>query len=142
MVNINDPPLWVSANVTVVPEEQAVGTVVYTFVTSDEDNDTVSCFIVAGNVNTGSGELDVDGRPFPAFTLQADSCALSVVSRINYEQGPRSYNLMVRLYDGHVNTIVILTIIIAGVCLFARACKFRDVCAAECFACVTLPGRC
>ena len=53
IINVNDPPLLVSPNVTGVPENSIIGSTVYTFLSSDEDGNRVTYSIVGGNLNTG-----------------------------------------------------------------------------------------
>ncbi len=74
IVNVNDPPLFLSPNVTVVDERQAPGTIVYNVLTSDEDGDAVECFIVSGNANTA--QPDANGNARPAYVVP--SCNLTV----------------------------------------------------------------
>ena len=53
VLNVNDPPLLVSSNLTGIPENSIIGSTVYTFVASDEDGHAIAFTIVGGNNNTG-----------------------------------------------------------------------------------------
>ncbi len=53
IINVNDPPLMLSPNVTGVPENSIIGSTVFTVVSSDEDGHVVTHVIAGGNVNSG-----------------------------------------------------------------------------------------
>jgi hypothetical protein len=56
----------------------------------DQDNDTVRYYIVGGNDNNG----------YPAFQVDADTGALATWVTIDYETGPRFYQLQVSMGGG------------------------------------------
>ena len=58
----------------------------HTVTSFDQDSDTVRYFIVGGNNNNGQ----------PAFQVDANTGALATSVLINYETGPRSYQLQVK----------------------------------------------
>ena len=57
----------------------------HTITTFEQDNDFVRYYIVGGNNNNGQ----------PAFQVNADTGALSTSVTINFETGPRFYQLQV-----------------------------------------------
>ncbi len=112
IVNVNDPPLLYSPNVTYIPENKLPDEVVYRFVPMDEDNDTVSCFIVGNNNNTAVPRGN--GTFAPAFAVNASSCEMFSASPIDYEPGPRRYDLLVHLRDYGLTTVIVMTVFIVG----------------------------
>ncbi len=78
ILDVNDPPLFLSPNVTIVPEIQEPGTVVYTIQPFDADGDEVQCYIIGGNDNTA---VMVNGSAAPAFAIDPSaSCNLTTAS--------------------------------------------------------------
>jgi hypothetical protein len=53
ILNVNDPPLLLSPNVTGVPENSPIGSTVYSLVSWDQDGHVVTHSIAGGNVNSG-----------------------------------------------------------------------------------------
>ena len=117
IVNVNDPPLLVSSNTTTVPENSFLSAVVYTFVSFDEDNDTVSYAIIAGNLNTGVySPTDYARLHVPvtnpstvrtAFPVDAALGSLTPASVLNYEL-LNNYDLTVALTDNNASPLTTL----------------------------------
>ncbi len=95
IVNVNDPPLLVTPNVTGVPENSAIGSTVHTMLASDEDGHTVAYSIVGGNNNTG---VYPPALPTTAFHLGLSTGVLSPASILNFELLPQ-YDVRVLLTD-------------------------------------------
>ena len=106
VVDVDDPPLLTSANVTSVVENTPIGNVVYTFQSFDADGDNVTCYIIGGNFNP----TPPVGAPGPAFAVNASTCKMSPYTWLDYEAGPRLYNLLTILSDGKLNTTIVLTV--------------------------------
>ncbi len=98
IVNVNDPPLLMSPNVTGIPENSVIGSTQYTFVVFDEDRDGVTMTIVSGNLNTGVTPA------VPAFSLGATSGLLLPLSLLNHER-LSWYDLEVNLRDNNTQPL-------------------------------------
>ena len=112
IVNVNDPPLLYSSNLTIVPENSPIGSVVYRFVPMDEDNDTVTFTILSGNINTG---VYPPALPTTAFTLNYTSGELMPFSILNFELLPVYFVEMFMTDNGtpSLSTRIVLHVIIA-----------------------------
>ncbi len=112
IVNVNDPPLLYSSNLTIVPENSLIGSVVYRFVPMDEDNDTVTFTILSGNINTG---VYPPALPTTAFTLNYTSGELMPFSILNFELLPVYFVEMFMTDNGtpSLSTRIVLHVIIA-----------------------------
>ena len=85
---------------------KTVNNVVYTFQSFDADGDNVTCYIIGGNFNP----TPPVGAPGPAFAVNASTCKMSPYTWLDYEAGPRLYNLLTILSDGKLNTTIVLTV--------------------------------
>ena len=113
VLDLNDPPLLTSPNVTSVENNVTVGTIFYRYDSFDEDGDTVTCGIISGQV-----EL-VPPRNKPGgvkFAVNATTCELYVAGFLFYVGGTKLYQLNSYLSDGKVRTSIILTVIVIRKC--------------------------
>ena len=132
IIDVNVPPAVLSSSTVVVPENLVVGTLVYTFATSDEHNQPVTHTIVSGNAN---GAL-------PAFSMEAATGKMFVASYQRYQQGPRRYLLLLSAVNSPLpgfapaTTLFNLTVIIAG------TWRYRAIAMTGRAACVTVARVC
>ena len=115
VVNMNDPPLLTSPNVTGIPENSALGSTQYQFVSFDEDADVVNYTIIAGNNNTGvyppaqyallqAPPSYNPPAPLPAFNLTAYAGQLIPASLLNFEL-LNSYTLTIFMTDNNSRSL-------------------------------------
>ncbi len=95
IVDVNDPPLLSSPNVTSVPENSPLGSTSYQFRYVDDENHAVAYSIVGGNLNTG---VYPPVTPSAAFVVGTASGVLSPASILNFELLPQ-YDLRMLLTD-------------------------------------------